>query len=220
LLKEAEQSPMKDYQELLDTFYDPETREQTEAYFENCWLNKNEYLEKWLSIKETVFDRDAKRLPDMMFRDDLQFIPLRGGSIFTPEDFKLLQECMLHTGDRYFVIVQNENVMPTIYVPDEPPLVHPLLRFKYPANITWEELMNGGYISMELFQWFYKDYFVFGDSGKWGKYVANDYEYPLDIIGFRREYDSVFREKFKMSEEERQEIVKWLPPAYKESHNR
>lgn len=205
---------MKDYQKQLDTFYDPDTRKQTEAYFEKYWLSQQEYLEIWSPIKQSIFDSNAKQFPDMMFRDNLELILMVGGGIFTQEDFKLLQECMKHTGDHHFVIYQNENVMPAIYIPNEPPLFHPPLRFKYPADITWEELMSGEYISMELFQFFYKDFFVFGDSGNWGKYVANDCDYPLDIIGFRKEYANMFKGKFKVSEEDRHRMAGRLPPAY------
>ena len=61
----------------------------------------------------------------------------------------------------------------------------------------------------------HKNYFVFGDSGEWGKYVANDYKFPLDIIGFRNKYAELFKRNFVLSIEERNEIYEWLPETYK-----
>lgn len=55
----------------------------------------------------------------------------------------------------------------------------------------------------------------FSKSGNWGKYTASDYDYPLDIIGFKPELASIYREQFKLSKEEKQEISKLLPQAYK-----
>jgi hypothetical protein len=62
----------------------------------------------------------------------------------------------------------------------------------------------------------YNEYFVFSEGGNWGKYSANDYKYPLDIIGFKSALSSIFREQFKQSKEEQEEIQEWLPQEYKE----
>jgi hypothetical protein len=61
----------------------------------------------------------------------------------------------------------------------------------------------------------HKEYFVFGETGNWGRYVANDYESPLDILGFKREVANIFRSKFALSEAEEREIAGILPPAYR-----
>jgi hypothetical protein len=199
---------MKDYYEQLNTFVEDETREQTTSYFDKYWLNKEEYIEKWLPIQNKIFDSKAKYFPDMMFNSDFQLIALRGGLIFTEEDFYLLQNCMNQTGDKYFVIVQNCSE-------ENPHQEQPPLRFKYPANVTWDELMSGGLVSLELFQYPFKEYFVFGDTGTWGKYVANDYEKPLDIIGFKKNYSEVFKRNFKQLIEP-EIITEWLPDVYKQ----
>jgi hypothetical protein len=60
------------------------------------------------------------------------------------------------------------------------------------------------------------NFFVFGDSGRWGKYAASDYHYtPLDIIGFKSELADIFREQFKQPKEDWEEIQKRLPQKYK-----
>jgi hypothetical protein len=222
---------IKDYQEQLNTFFEEETRQQTESYFKKYWLDKNEYVEKWLTIQDSIFNSEAKHLPDMMFNNNFELFPLVGGNIFTTEkDFTLLQNCISQTGDKYFTIVQNKNVVIEVYYGENNYRVHPFLRFKYPVNVSWDEMMSGGFVSSELFQSCYKDYFVFGDSGTWGRYVANDYvqptnnlgSNPLNIMGFKKEYSKVFRKNFEplrlLEPEITPEILfsEWLPDSYKQ----
>ena len=61
----------------------------------------------------------------------------------------------------------------------------------------------------------YNEYFVFGMSGNYGKYSANDYEYSLEIIGFKPELAHIFQGHFRQSKEEQEEIREWLPQKYK-----
>lgn len=210
---------MKDYQKQLDIFSEPNTQAQTIAYFEKYWLNYEEYIKKWLPIQNIIFNNKARHLPNMMFNEDkFELLPSIGGQIFSQKEFEILKKCLKVTKDKYFVLIQNKHVQPEIHNPNGGDnIIHPLLRFKYPLDITWSELMSGGYISVELFQWFYKDYFVFGDSGRWGKYIANHTEqYPFNILGFTKEYESIFKKNFEIkSEEEYQTLKKWLPENYK-----
>lgn len=198
---------MMDYEKQLNFYVEDESREQTASYFERYWLDRGEYMEKWLPIQNTIYDVAGDHFPDVKFKSTFEIIPLRGGLIFTEGDFALLQQCVQQIGDSHFVIVENGNEY-------NPHHGQPLLRFKYPANITWDELTSGGYVSQELFQTPFKEYFVFGNTGTWGKYVANDYAYPLDIIGFQKECSKVFREHFEPLIEP-EVSSKWLPDAYK-----
>jgi hypothetical protein len=96
----------------------------------------------------------------------------------------------------------------------------PIFRMKFPSDICWDELASGNFASAILLEMPHKEYFVFGDSGAWGKYVANDFEFPLDILGFRREVAELFIDKFKLSEADEREIAQFLPPAYKAGASR
>jgi hypothetical protein len=46
------------------------------------------------------------------------------------------------------------------------------------------------------------------------KYSANDYDYPLDIVGCKPEYSSVFRQRFTQTDEEERKIRKYVPCNY------
>ena len=133
---------------------------------------------------------------------------------------------MQEVGDKEFIIL--EDFLDEQHPPHDS---GPPLRFKYPANITWEEInkfpclgpdKDEG-ICYELFGRPVRNYFVFGDSGLWGRYVANDYYdddidfsgFAFDIIGYKPQYRALFREKIKISEYDKKRVLKWLPPNYR-----
>jgi len=182
-----------------------ENKELAEEYLQKYWLLEQEYLSVWKPIQDKIFIQ-RKCLPDLIFHPEFEMTALRGGCLFLEEDFSQLQKAMREIGEEYFVIIQHSQE----FMEGEP-----MFRMKFPVNITWKELISGNYISAVLFEMSYNEYFVFSESGNWGKYSANDYEYPLDIIGFKPELASVFREHFKQSKEEREEIREWLPQKYK-----
>lgn len=86
---------------------------------------------------------------------------------------------------------------------------------KFPVDITWNEPINGNYISAILLEMPLNEYYVFGSSGSFGKYSANDYGKPLDIIGFKNELSFAFNEHFKQSKEEKTALLELLPERYK-----
>lgn len=212
---------MQDYEALLAYF---PTAGATECkYLSKYWLDRKEWSETWKPIKDTVFVPGSRHLPEMMFRDEFELLAFIGGLILAPNDFQALQECMEKIGDSFFVVIQNEHTQPIIVDEGGGELHLPILRFKYPVGITWEELMSGGLISTEVYEILDKEFFIFGDSGAWGKYAATEYMddsadpsgTPLEIIGFRGEYRLLFKEKFQIQDEAKQQVLQWLPSTYR-----
>jgi len=213
----------KKFQKVLDFFSEPKTQHISEEYIKKYWLNEIEIQGYWKPLKDKIFRSRSTYLPDIMFEENFKLIALIGGVIFTENEFKSLQNCMLKAGDRWFVIIENKHMQPIVKDNNDKNIIQPLLNFKFPIDITWQELINGGFVSLDLFETSYKEFFVFGDSAKWGKYVANEYcnisvsslGTPLDIIGFKPELAPIFEKHFKQSREEQEEIRKWLPQEYK-----
>ncbi len=179
-------------------------RELAEKYLQKYWLTEQEYLSTWKSIQDNIFIQ-GKGLPDIIYHSEFEIIALRGGCLFMEEDFKQLQKALQKVGEEYFVIIQHSQD----FTEGEP-----MFRMKFPVNITWEEMISGNYISAVLLEMSYNEYFVFGSKGNWGRYSANDYENPLDIIGFRPELAHFFQEHFKQPKEEKEEIRELLPLEY------
>lgn len=179
-------------------------KELAQKYLQKYWLSEKEYLSAWKPILDKIFVSD-KSLPELIYKAEFEIIALRGGCLFLEEDFKQLQKAMQEVGEEYFVIIQHsQNFMEG----------EPMFRLKFPVNILWEDLVNGNYISAVLLEMSYNEYFVFGQSGNWGKYSANDYKYPVDIIGFKSQLTSIFQKHFEQPKQEYEEILEWLPQQY------
>ena len=181
-------------------------KDLAKKYLRKYWLPEQEYLSIWKPVQDKIFVQ-GKSLPDLIYCSEFDMIALRGGCLFLEEDFKQLQRAMQEVGEEYFVIIQHSQD----FTDGEP-----MFRMKFPVSITWEELTSGNYISAVLLEMSYNEYLVFGSKGNWGKYSANDYENPLDIIGFKPELTPIFQEHFKQPKEEQEEIQEWLPQIYKE----
>lgn len=194
---------------------DYQIRKLSIRYLKKNWLHITLLNNYWLPIKNSIFKPGSKDLPEQMFNEDFELIAQKAGILFTKEEYSSLQKCMKIAGDQHFVIIENRTKKNTITD------YHPL-RFVFSIDTTWEELNNdddhsyNDISSYDLILNPQKHFFVFGDSGKWGKYTANDYnDTPLDIIGFKPGLAPVFREQFKQTKDEREEIRNWLPQEYK-----
>lgn len=176
-----------------------------EEYLHKYWLPEQEYLHIWKPIQDKIFI-SRKSLPDLIYNPEFDMIITIGGCLFIEEDFLQLQKIMQEFGEDYFVVVQSGQD----YTDGEP-----MFRMKFPVNITFEELISGNYISAVLIEMSFNEYYIFGESGKWGKYSATDYIRSLDIIGFKPELASIFKMQFRQSKEEWEELHKWLPQNYK-----
>lgn len=175
-----------------------------ENYLRKYWLPEKEYLNAWKAAQDKVFNNNI--FPDMVFQPGYKWVPMRGGCLFIEEDFTLLQGALLEMGEEFFIVVQHRQD----FLEGEP-----LFRMKFPANISWNELTSGNYISAVLLEMSFNTYYVFGSQGNWGKYSANDHDAPLDIIGFKPSLAPIFNAHFLSTEEERVETLSWLPEAYR-----
>ena len=175
-------------------------------YMQKYWLPEQEYFNVWKSIQDKVF-KEGRNLPDLIYKNEFMLKVIVGGCLFLEDDFKQLQNALNAIGEEHFVIIQHTQD----YTEGEP-----MFRMKYPVNISWEELSSGNYISAVLLEQMYNQYFVFGTKGNWGKYSANDYIMPLDILGFKPEIASAFKENILQTNEEKEELQKWIPDVYKD----
>jgi hypothetical protein len=195
---------MKDYQKHLDQYRDfPDKREQAELYLRKYWLDKQELKDVWLKKRKEVFT-DPIIFPSSIFNDELDVIINKGGAVLPEEDFEPLKLCIQHTGDNYFIILED-------YDEDNPPHTSgPPYRFKYPVGISWSEIMSGGSISYDVYVRPIRNYFVFGDSSQWGRYCGSDFEYPLLIFGVTSKYYNLFHGQFSNSDDDVKDLKEWL----------
>jgi len=176
------------------------------AFLEKYWLPETEYREKWKPIQDTIFCNLNLTLPEMIFRDGFQLIAVTSGFLFGKEDFEIFRQCLLSLGEENFVVIQ-QDLGGTIQ--------RPLFYMKFPAAITWDEMMSGDFISMQLCGFFLEEFMVYGTSGEWAKYTVNDFHPPFDIYAFRPKHRALFQEKIKPGERDKIAIDRWLPATYK-----
>lgn len=197
----------EDFQAQIEKYAFPESIGETKRYLNKYWLPRQEYLSTWKDVQSCIFSENE--FPQMVFRPGIELIVRMGGLLFNQDEFKLLKECLRNTNDKFIIIVEDYNEI------NPPHDSGPILRFKYPISATWEEINIGDGISYELFQRPVRNFFVFGDTGNWGKYIANDYELPLEVLGFRKEYEMFFKQNFRVSKKEFEELSQFLPQEYK-----
>jgi len=219
------------YSEYLDRYRIP-GKEKPNLFEATEYLNKYgisnaSYQNEWRLLHGSIFDLN-KRLPDMIFKKDFEYISLLGSVIFEEIDFEFLKSCIQRIGDKYLLVIQDNYGMP-------PPLKDNTLKMKFLSSINWAELISGNFISVALFEASENDYYVFGDSGEWGMYVASTYVNeavnmagtPIRIIGFDPKHRSTFRAAFEIPEgeycenidyiaaEERPDLKDWVPKSYR-----
>jgi hypothetical protein len=211
---------MKDYQTIIDTYsldgYHMYSKrisrlewgdiEAGSEYLDKYWLSLPEYKKQCERVQNMIFINQDEALPQMIFSNKYHLLVAAGGCLFTEEDFKSLQTCILKTGEKSFFIIENDF---------GGKLDEPTFRMKFPANISWEELFSGNFVSSTMIESIHKEFFVFGESGLWGKYSASDYKYPVDIVGFKPEYKSIFQEEFCNNEAELKDVQTNLPDLYR-----
>lgn len=216
-----------EYSVIVDNVLDDDERKLAENYFAKYWLPVNELRSLWLPMRETAFRSSQDILPDMVFNPEYVVFPKIGGDIFTSiQDFSRLKSFFEEIGDVTFAVLQNPTVETGIWR-DGGFLPDPERRFHYPSKISWNELMSGGVVGCEHFNNGRKDYFLFGDQGKWGRYVANCWLKPIHTLptplifdGVLLEYLPQFQQSYTripLSAQERDDrllIESWLPSEY------
>jgi hypothetical protein len=203
---------MKDYQVHIDERLKYSSDVQKEIdYFEKYWLDKKELDDIWTQIKGKIF-KEPLIYPGKVINENFHTIVTKGGLVYYKEDHKSLTYCMRYTDDEYFVLLED-------YDEKNPPHdISPPYRFKYPVKTTWDEINSGGYIKLDVFSRPDRNFFIFGDSGTWGRYVGNEYIWPFKILGFSKEYSSLFRNRFTNSEKDISDLKKWFDHYHAEPY--
>jgi len=181
-------------------------RQVAQIYLERYWLSSAEYESTWKQVQDRIFINQEVGLPHMVFAPEYKLQVSRGGCLLVQEEFVRLQECTKAISEQFLFVVENTF---------GGRVSEPIFRMKFPSGISWGELSSGNFASAILLEMPHKEYFIFGESGTWGKYVANDYEFPLDILGFKQDVADIFKVKFKLSEVEKRQIAQCLPARYK-----
>jgi hypothetical protein len=159
---------------------------------ENEYLNKylmpDIYFQDILGNKMFSIFNNPVGFPNNIFAKDYDYKIFNGGGLFVEDEFALLKRCLGLTNDKWIFVIEEIHTIES-----------GRLLMKFPVETNWSDLMAGGMLSYELIERPVRNYFVFGDSYLWGKYVGSDYDPPKDILGFKKHVD-IFRNVFESYE--------------------
>lgn len=116
------------------------------------------------SFGEIVFDVSAMPIAEII-KEGFEYFSYYSSPLFWKESYELILQICKEYGDKNIFIVERENC-------EKDPDV--AFKIKIPVYKSWEDVSNGGYITDVLFNRPNCNYYVFGDSGKWGKWCNYD----------------------------------------------
>lgn len=168
-------------QRFLRAWGEEEFGKKEEEFLRKYLLSDVDYKQAWEKKLQSIFSSSLD-FPSKLFNEGYQTVSLMGGIIFSKDEFFQLQRCFEKTGDKWLLIIE-----------DNAEEGSAIVKLKFPIKIEWHDLLGGGAISFEVFERPIRNYFVFGDTGLWGKYVGSDFDPPEDILGFQSEVQETFK---------------------------
>ena len=156
------------------------------AFLRNFSIEENDFERNCLPIMQQIFLLSLNDAFDIYSMDLCQVFQHNYNlkvhilsPILTSETFPMIQRICKAYREKYFYVVEKE-------YPDENN--DTAFKLRFPTNISWMELINGGFISDILFNMPYNQYYVFGESSNWG--IWCDFENPwTDYQVFGSKYD-------------------------------
>ncbi|MEM6272613.1 MAG: hypothetical protein AAF998_24590 [Bacteroidota bacterium] len=172
-------------------------RQSVRLFVERFSLSNSEYQSRVKAQLGLMFKNRSTTVPELSFQNSFEEMPGVGGILMEKIEYEALQLIAKRNGDESIFVIENDF--------DRSKSL-PNIRLKIPYRTSWEELQTGGTISSSLFKMPANEYFVFGNSGTWGKYVASDYHFPIYLWGFTPDQAVIFRSYFAPDMEEQMEL--------------
>ena len=164
--------------------------------FKKCAVSMQKVFRLTASQSFELLTMDIKQL----LRSELLHFTYISSPLFSEADFHLMQSIGKHFGDTLLYVVEYEGCEDCADM---------AFKLKFPIDISWEEFTSGGCISFALTRVFYNRYYVFGNSGKWGKWCDYDNQWSdYELFAYNEDCDEVraYRRHFSMSHDSLKEI--------------
>lgn len=138
-------------------------------------LNDLEYKDNCVPVMKKVFRCSPEMSFDVsmmsmseLIEEGFEYFSYYSSPLFWKESYELIQKISRECGDNNIYIIEDESCEKESDV---------AFKIKIPVSKSWEDLSNGGFIADVLFNMPNHNYYVFGDSGKWGKWCDYDNRY-------------------------------------------
>jgi hypothetical protein len=194
------------------TGIDASNIDQGRLFLQKYYMDDVEYEGKCMQAMRKVFANNPESFFDIRYKtiQDLlsnqsHYFSYQSSPLFWKESYELIQAICVKYGDRYIYILEEERCETA---PEA------AFKLKIPVNHSWEMLANGGCIANVLFNMFQNNYYVFGDSGKWGKWCDYDNDF-IDYEVFAYKYETpqiaAYKDYFAITEEDYKSL-NMVPP--------
>lgn len=194
-----------------------ESARKAKTFLDKYAMNDDSYHSLCIPAQQRIFRHPAPKGFNILeqevyeiFHDGVKFFSYVSTPLFWKENFELFQAIGRAFGERNLFIIEDEEC-------EEDP--QQTFKLQIPIETTWSELSDGGFISDVVLNMHHNNYFVFGDSGNWGRWC--DYEngwMDYEVFAYKRLCPEILRYKdwCSISEEEYQEVEKaGIPHALK-----
>ena len=186
-----------------DSMSQEESMKKARAFLHQYAMSDSEYnnicipaMRKiFVSKPETYFDIRNMGVGEL-FGVESDYFTYLSSPLFWKETYELIQAVCKDYGDQYIFIVEEERC-------EECP--EAAFKLKIPISNSWEVVSEGGFIADVLFNMFNNNYYVFGDSGNWGKWCDYDNDYlDYEVFGYKYVMASVlsYKDFFSITKEE------------------
>lgn len=167
---------------------------QAKAFLSKYSMSDDEYTKECVPVMHEIFTYSAKSKFDIrktpvtdLFPDNFSCISYQSSPLFWKESFELVQAICKGFKEKHIFIVEEEQC-------EEVPEI--AFKIKIPIDISWESISNGGFITDVLFNMFNNNYYVFGDSGCWGRWSDYDNDFmDYEVFGYKIETQAVLAYK-------------------------
>ena len=171
-----------------------ESYNRGKAFLERYAMNDADYKNECLTVMRQIFKQSPSEMFRIhhhsaydMFQDRFHLFVNIGGTLFGEDDYTLIQAIGKSFGDKYWYIVEDETCEQDVDV---------AFKLRFPIDISWQELISGGCISDVVFNMFHNNYYVFGDSGCWGRWSDCENSWcDYELFGYIK--DNEFVQKYK-----------------------
>lgn len=185
-----------------------ESMEKAKAFLLQYAMSDQEYREICLPVMQKIFRCSPDKCFNIqamtiseMFRNDFVYFSYQSAPLFWKESYELVLSICKNCGDHNIFIVEEERC-------EECPTS--VFQIKIPVGIPWNDISDGGFITDVLFNMFRNNYYVFGDSGSWGKWCDYDNDYiDYEVFGYRHSNTAVlaYKDYFSISKNDFKEYI-------------
>lgn len=191
-----------------DSMSQEESMKKARAFLHQYAMSDQEYREICLPTMQKIFGCSPDKCFNVqataiseVFNNGFVYFSYQSSPLFWKESYELVLSICKNCGDHTIFIVEEKRC-------EECPTS--AFQIRIPVGIPWNDISDGGFITDVLFNMFRNNYYVFGDSGNWGKWCDYDNDYiDYEVFGYKDSNAAIlaYKDYFSISKNDFKECV-------------